>query len=135
MEDKDNSRVLALLIAGMLIWFALLSVPVLLFTSDKLRCELGLAVGTAAGIAMAVSMNISASKVLYMENHQSSYLAWLSAIRLLVVAALIILFGFTGWVNVITMVAGVFGLKISVYINPLLKDNIKIRHQRNGNTL
>ena len=27
MEDKDNSRVLALLIAGMLIWFALLSVP------------------------------------------------------------------------------------------------------------
>lgn len=37
MEDKDNSRVLALLIAGMLIWFALLSVPVLLFTSDKLR--------------------------------------------------------------------------------------------------
>ena len=56
-----------------------------------------------------------------MENHQSSYLAWLSAIRLLVVAALIILFGFTGWVNVITMVAGVFGLKISVYINPLLQ--------------
>ena len=41
--------------------------------------------------------------------------------RLLVVAALIILFGFTGWVNVITMVAGVFGLKISVYINPLLQ--------------
>ena len=121
MEDKDDSRTLVLLIAGMLIWFALLSVPVLLFTSDKLRCELGLLAGTIAGIAMAVSMNISASKVLYMENHQSSYLAWLSAIRLLVVAALIILFGFTGWVNVITMIAGVFGLKISVYINPVLQ--------------
>lgn len=120
MEDRDDLRTLKLLIFGMIIWFILASIPVMLITSDKLKGELGLLAGVIVAIAMAVSMNMAAAKSLYMENRQSAFLAWCSVGRLLIVAALVVLFGFTGWLNIVTMLIGVFGLKISAYIQPLL---------------
>ncbi len=120
MEERDNSTTVKLLIFGLVIWFVLASIPVLIFVSDKLKGELGLFAGVLVAAGMAVSMNISAAKSLHMERHQSSYLAWSSIIRLVIVGALIALFGFTGWINIITMLIGIFGLKVSAYIQPLL---------------
>ena len=120
MENRDDLKTLKLLVFGVVIWFVLISIPVIIITSDKIRGELGLLVGSLMAVAMAVSMNMAAAKSLYMEKHQSAFLAWCSVGRLLVVVGVVILFGFTGWLNIVTMLIGVFGLKISAYIQPLL---------------
>lgn len=119
MNQKTESKTLLFLIIGIWIFCALVSIPVLLICTDRLKGELGLVAGAIIATAMVVNMNAVVKKSLYMEAHQSAFCAWSSVARLLVVAALLVLFGITGWLNIVTMLLGIFGLKISAYAQPL----------------
>lgn len=119
MNDKEAMRTLRVLILGIVIYFVIVSVPVLIFTADKLKCELGLLLGTVMAAAMSVSMQYTLNKMMYMKAKQKPYMAWHSVGRLVCVAAVLLLFGFTGWLNIVTILVGVFGLKISAYLQPL----------------
>lgn len=127
-NDKEHMRTLWLLILGIVIYFAVASVPVLIFTTEKVKCELGLLLGAAMAVAMAVDMQYALNKMMYMESKHKSYMAWHSVGRLLCVAAVLLLFGFTAWLNIVMILVGVFGLKISAYMQPLL---IKIFTKQN----
>lgn len=120
--DKNNeaSQTLRMLIVGILIYFAICSVPVLIFSPDRLRFELGLVVGVILSIFMTVHMNYVVNRIVHMEAHQSAFSAWNVVLRLVIVAGFILLFGFLEWANVFTMLLGLFGLKISAYLEPLL---------------
>ncbi len=120
MKNNECARTLKRLILGIVIYFALASVPVLAFTREKLKCELGLLLGASMAAAMSVSMQISINKMMYMKAKQKAYMAWHSVGRLACVAGVLLLFGFTGWLNIIMIFAGLFGLKISAYMQPLL---------------
>lgn len=119
MKDKEAVRTLRLLILGIIIYSVIISVPVLIFTHDKLKCELGLLLGAAMAVAMAVSMQYTLNKMMYMKAKQKPYMAWHSVGRLVCVAGVLLLFGFTGWLNIVMILVGVFGLKISAYLQPL----------------
>ncbi len=128
MKDKEMIRTLKTLILGIAIYSAVVSVPVLVFTHDKLKCELGLLLGALMASAMAVSMQYTLNKMMYMKAKQKSYMAWHSVGRLACVAGVLLLFGFTGWLNIVMIFVGLFSLKISAYLQPLF---IKIFSKQN----
>lgn len=119
MNDKETTRTLRMLLLGIVIYSVVVSVPVLIFTRDKLKCELGLILGAFMAAAMAVSMQYTLNKIMYMKAKQKSYMAWHSVGRLACVAGVLLLFGFTGWLNIVMILVGLFGLKISAYLQPL----------------
>ncbi|MGN0378304.1 MAG: hypothetical protein ACI4EU_01800 [Butyrivibrio sp.] len=119
-NENQSSDTMKALIAGIIIYFLIVSVPVLIFTKDRLKGELGLLAGVLIALGMAVHMNYVTNKLMYMESGHTAFAAWNSAGRLLLAGALLLLIGFTGWLDVITAVIGLFALKISAYLQPLL---------------
>ena len=119
-NENQSSDTMKALIAGIIIYLLIVSVPVLIFTKDRLKGELGLLAGVLIALGMAVHMNYVTNKLMYMESGHTALAAWSSAGRLLLAGALLLLIGFTGWLDVITAVIGLFALKISAYLQPLL---------------
>ena len=114
---KDNgTKTLVALLLGELAYFLIASIPVLIISTEKLKAELGLLLGTVLAMAMILHMNSVIKKSFYMEGHQSAYMAWSAVGRLVVVAGLLVLMALTRWVNAITMLVGLFSLKASAYL-------------------
>ena len=105
MKKKELST-LATLAIGILIYFLIASIPVLIITEDKLRGELGLLAGTLLAMGMAYHMNYVLNRSMYMESNQTGYLAGNSILRLLIVGAALAVTVITGWANYFTMFAG-----------------------------
>lgn len=119
MKKKELST-LATLAIGILIYFLIASIPVLIITEDKLRGELGLLAGTLLAMGMAFHMNYVLNRSMYMESNQTGYLAGNSILRLLIVGAALAVTVITGWANYFTMFAGLMGLKIATYLQPVI---------------
>ncbi len=118
--DNQDKATLKCLITGILIYSVLLLIPVLILSGDRLRALLSVLCGAALAILMTVAMQLSADKSLHMETRQEAFLAWMSVARMLILGAVLAVIGFTGVLNVLLVFAGVFGLKISAYMQPVL---------------
>lgn len=66
--SKEQRYTLKLIIIGIAVFFAVASVPVLIFTKDKFKCEAGLFIGSVMAMLMAWHMSFSISRLVYMEN-------------------------------------------------------------------
>lgn len=128
--SKEERRVIYMVAIGILVFFVLASIPVLIFTKDKLRCELGLFIGSVMAVLMLWHMNATIYKAVHLEKHHSAYLAWSSVGRLLVVAGLIVLATWTGIANPIFMVVGMLGLKFGAYVEPFLEKRFEIKNKQ-----
>ncbi len=116
MNEKDQT--MKYLVIGILIYFVVVSIPVLVFVQDKLSSELGLLLGAGLGIGMSFHMRYTISKSMYMEQRQALFLSANSIGRLIIVGSVMIFAALCPYVNVITLLVGIFGLKISAYIQP-----------------
>lgn len=116
---KENSKALKYLVLGIFLFFIIASIPVLIFSTDKIKAELGLFVGAVMAAAMAVHTNIVINKSLYMESRQTFMITANTIGRLLVVMAILVVIVYTQVINVITVLVGLLGLKISAYLQPL----------------
>ena len=65
--DKENRQTVLSVLLGILIYFVIVSVPVLIFTENKLKCELGLLAGTVASVGMLFHMNDTINKSMHMK--------------------------------------------------------------------
>lgn len=128
--NKEERRTLYAIMIGILIFCVVSSIPVLIFTRHKLRCELGLILGGVTGIGMAWHMNYTVHHVMHMERHHSAYLAWNSVGRLLAVAGLIVLAARTEIAEPVFMVVGMLGLKFGAYVQPFLEKRFKIKNKQ-----
>lgn len=81
---------------------------------------LSLFVGCALAAVMTVAMQVSIDKSVHMEGRQEVFLAWMSVARLVVIAVVLLVVGFTRVLNVLILFVGVFSLKISAYLEPML---------------
>lgn len=120
MDDNQSSCTIKAIMVGIGIYFLVVSVPVLILAKDRLRSELGLLAGVLLAAGMAVHMNYVTNRLMYMESGHTAFAAWSSAGRLLTAGAVLLAIGFIGWPDVITAVVGIFALKISAYLQPLL---------------
>lgn len=118
---KGEYRTLVLIIFGILVYFLIASVPVLIFTHRKLQCETGLLIGSVLAVFMAWHMNFTIARSVYLEKNHSFYLAGNSVLRLVIVAGLIVLAVRTGVADPVFSVVGLFGLKVGAYLEPILE--------------
>ena len=82
MTDTTKKTISEVLI-GMVAYFVIASIFVLIFTKDKLRGEGGLLVGTVAGVLMLFSMKHTIYKAMHMQKGHSAFLAFSSVGRML----------------------------------------------------
>ena len=118
---KRINQALPELLAGIVLYGALIQAAGVWFVNDKARYSIGLWAGIILAMGMAVNMAIVIfDTVEEMAEGRSSRRASLyAALRYL---AVVLAFGVVGYFNlgnVIVMFAGVMGLKASAYLQPL----------------
>lgn len=120
MHDTEESRTVRGIILGIAVYFAIVTIPVMILAKgDRFRWEIGLLAGCILAVLMTVNMYMVISRSLDGKKHSSAYLALWSVGRMLIIAAVLALFAYTGWLNAIAVLIGVFGLKISAHMQPL----------------
>ena len=110
------------LVAGIVIYGLLIQCTGVWFVEDKL----GYSIGLWYGIAIAIGMAINLAVVIYDavtfdgEGNANKRVVAKSMLRYIVVAVLFFILGYLKFGNLFTAILGVFGLKISAYLQPLL---------------
>ena len=117
---KESVSTLFALIFGIVAYFLIASVPVLIFAPDRLRGEIGLLAGVALAIASLVHMNAVLVRSTYMEKNQSAFITANSVGRMLVILGVLVVTAMTGWADFVTMLIGLFGEKVSALANPYI---------------
>ncbi len=110
------------LVAGILIYGFIIQLAGVWFVEDKL----GYSIGLWYGIVIAIGMGINLAVVIYDavtfdgEGNANKRVVAKSMLRYLMVAILFFILGYFEFGNLFTAFLGVFGLKISAYMQPLL---------------
>ena len=110
------------LVAGIIIYGLIIQLAGVWFVEDKI----GYTIGLWYGVAIAVGMGINLAMVIYDavtfdgEGNANKRVVAKSLLRYIVVAVLFFILGYFEFGNLFTAILGVFGLKISAYMQPLL---------------
>ena len=113
-----NSTVLELVL-GIVLTGMVLELLVLIFLPDKLSISLGLLVGIATASAMVFHMYYSITKILDMgEGAARKGAAKGYAVRTIGLVIILLVVAVTKKANLLSCVAGVFTLKVAVYLQP-----------------
>lgn len=114
----------------MAVYLVIASIPVLIFTQDKVKGEGGLLAGGAAAALMLFSMRASIWHVIHMKKGHSAYMGVVSVVRMLLVVAFLLAVGWFGWLNLVTTFVGIMSLKISTYLQPFTEKLIEKAKQK-----
>lgn len=110
------------LVAGIVIYGLIIQLVGVWFVEDKI----GYSIGLWYGIAIAIGMGVNLAMVIYDtvsfygEGNANRQVAAKALLRYIVVAALFFILGYFEFGNLFTAILGVFGLKVSAYMQPLL---------------
>lgn len=108
------------LVLGILLCGAVLEVLVLMILPEKLSISLGLFIGMITAIAMVFHMNYSIDRILDMgEGAARKGAAKGYAVRTVSVVIILLIVAVTKKVNLLSCIAGIFTLKVSVYLQPI----------------
>lgn len=107
------------LVLGILLAGAVLELLVLAFLPEKGSISLGLLVGMGTAIAMVFHMNYSISKILDMgESAARKGAAKGYAVRTISLVVILLIVAVTKKANLLSCIAGIFTLKVAVYLQP-----------------
>lgn len=116
---KEN-KTLKELMLGSIAYGAVFMIPLIIFTERKLYHVLGLLIGILISLILAYNMAESIDvAVILDEKSADAYLRKKASIRYLIVCVAVIAVGVSDFGNVLTCMAGVMGLKIGAYLQPL----------------
>ena len=110
------------LVAGIVIYGLLIQLTGVWFVEDKLGYSIGLWYGVAIAIGMAVNLAVVIYDAVTFdgEGDANKRVIAKSMLRYFVVVILFFILGYFKFGNLFTACLGVFGLKISAYLQPLL---------------
>lgn len=124
---KRINNVLPELVLGIIVYGIVVELAGVWFVADKLRYTTGLLVGILIACGMAINMAIVLQDAvdIYGESHAQSKIIAKSVLRYVVVV--IVFFVMLKWNlgNLVTAFTGVFGLKVSAYLQPFTHKAIK----------
>lgn len=131
---KTDNTVLKDMIGTMILYGIVWQIVLLFIPGNHLKMAAGLWVGVAAGIGMAVHMKNSLDEALELgEKAAQSYLRKAYAVRYLTVVVVFVAVCGLHIANVLTLFAGVMGLKLSAYLQPIMhKLFLKFQNLRKG---
>ena len=122
MKEKlfGKDSVLGELIIGILFYGILVQIAGLIFFEEKLLYAIGLWIGVAGAIAMACHMEYSIEQIVNMEEGKAPGKLRTHAILRYFAAVLIVMAVFFLKIgNPLTCFAGIMGLKVGAYMQPL----------------
>lgn len=124
--EKADTKVLRDMILIMIIYGIIAQLVCLFIPGDRLKMAIGLWIGVAAGIGMAVHMKNSLDEALYLgEEGASKYWQKSYAKRYLTVVVVFAAVSYFQIANVLALFAGVMGLKFSAYLQPIMRKLFK----------
>jgi hypothetical protein len=116
---KKINEALPELIAGILAWGVLCELIGVWFVSDKLGCSLGLWIGIATAVCMAVHMAWSLDRVVTFEQKDATALMTKhNLIRYAAVVLVEVIIMLTKAANPLAAFLGIMGLKVAAYLQP-----------------
>lgn len=126
--SKEIKQTVAELLIGIWLWTIVLLVLVLLtqgclhgWEMRHTRVLLGFLFGGALGSFMAVHMAYSINTAVDLgEQGALNHTRKMYVIRTMIVLVCAVLLYYTGWVNILAIFAGLFGLKPAAYLQPVL---------------
>lgn len=119
--ERSDERVLKDMILFMILYGIVIQVICLFIPGDLLRMSVGLWIGVLTGIGMAVNMKNSLDEALYLnENDAAKYMQKAYAKRYLAVIVIFIAVIWFKLAHILTLFAGVMGLKFSAYLQPVM---------------
>jgi hypothetical protein len=116
---KRINEGLPALIGGMVVYSILVEVVGIWFTDDKVRFTIGLVVGSACGIWMAINIATVLLDTVRL-GANPKMVAAKAALRYIIIAAILIIMMVFHIGSLISAFLGVFGLKISAYAQPFI---------------
>lgn len=116
---KQLNEALPMLLVGIVVWGILVQFSVVWFVDDKLRYSVGVWVGVACAIFMAVHLALVIENAV--DNGTSEKrLKFKSVIRYLIIVVVFLIMAYFNLGNVITAFIALLGLKVSAYAQPLI---------------
>lgn len=117
------------LLVGIIIYFLIGEIIILVFTKKLLYNSIGLFLGILLAVIMLISMTISVENAIMYndENKANAYLRNTTLFRLIFCFLFLFLFSFTRICNIIALLFGIMSLKLSAYISPIVW--LKIRRR------
>lgn len=125
---KTLNEALPGLVLGILIFSGLIELIGVWFVNDKLRYTTGLLIGCSLAVFMAINISMVIQDSVRMGEGHVKTLAIKSVLRYVVVCAVLFLMMLFKLGNLFTALAGILGLKVSAYAQPLfykVKNKIK----------
>lgn len=117
---KRLNQSLAGLVAGILIYGALVELIGVWFAKDKMSYTIGLIIGIACAVGMAIHLAMIIEESVRRGQGQTKLLAVKSVMRYLVVCVVVFAVAYFKIGSFYTAIAGILGLKVSAYAQPLL---------------
>jgi FtsH-binding integral membrane protein len=125
MKKKKDST-LSEMIIGMICWGIIIQILLLVFFENILYNAIGLWCGVVISIAMAVHMRESIEEALnYTEKYAKKKMQADSAKRMTLAAIVMGVVFYLKIGNPLTVLAGIFALKVSAYAQPLMHKMIQ----------
>lgn len=110
----------------MVVYGVILQVICIFLPGDLLKMTCGLWIGIAIGVGMLIHMKNSLIEALDLgEAGAKKYMQKSYMKRYIVVVVVFIAVAYLGIANVLTLLAGVMGLKVSAYLQPVLQKVLK----------
>lgn len=130
---KEEKRTLISLVIGIWIIMVIISVIGCLFSASPLRFLFGEVVGSAIASVLCVHMYQTLDVALDLdEEHAKGHVKKGAFLRgMITVVLLFLAFYFHHWIHPIAVFLGAFGLKVAVYIRPLVEKLI-VRIDKKG---
>lgn len=120
MGSTDNT-VLKDMIVFMILYGIAAQIICLFIPGDHLRMSVGLWIGVGGGIGMAIHMKRSLDEALILgEEGAKKYMQRSYMVRYLTVVVVFFAASYFKIANVLTLVAGIMGLKLSAYLQPIM---------------
>ena len=114
--DREDRNLIGSMILVMAVYNVIATIPILIFSQNKLTNELGLVAGFAMAVGMLLHMHSVTVRSFYYEGNKKALFIRNSIARYLTVAAILAVGGLTGWANPLFMLVGMLGLKVSAYL-------------------
>ncbi len=117
-----ENETLTEMFCGEAVWSLLWAAGILIFSKDRLHGILGLVIGTALALFYTVNLYMSVEGCLDLDEKGAiAYTRKKYLIRYLVVCAVFVATALTGIGSIYTCFAGIMGIKLGAYLQPLVR--------------
>lgn len=124
--ERADERLVRNMAKTMILYAIIIQIICLIIPGDRIRMAIGLWIGIAIGIGMLIHMRNSLNEALDLgEEDARKYTQKMYTIRYTTIVIVVIAIAYFDIANMVTLLAGIMGLKFSAYLQPIMNKLFK----------